>query len=77
MSDSVDRTDRQRAVDALDGAGAWFVVAAGEENVRVTSGTDGDDYDSQLRRWADGEYKPMDRATRGDLAVRFAGGDGE
>ena len=25
----------------------------------------------------DGEYKPMDRATRGDLAVRFVGGDGE
>lgn len=33
-------------------------------------------YDDQLRRWADGEYKRMDRAIRGTVAVRFVGEDG-
>ncbi|AUX08664.1 penicillin amidase [Halalkaliarchaeum desulfuricum] len=34
-------------------------------------------YDDQLRRWADGEYKPMDRELRGDVRFRFiSAGDG-
>jgi len=47
----------------------------------LPGGNDGnvysDDYDNQLRRWANGEYKPMDRSMRGDPAVRFVGGDDE
>ncbi|UIP00650.1 penicillin acylase family protein [Halobaculum sp. CBA1158] len=34
-------------------------------------------YDDQLRRWANGEYKPMDLAMRGEFATRFHGGDPE
>ncbi|MDR5672873.1 penicillin acylase family protein [Halalkaliarchaeum sp. AArc-GB] len=38
-------------------------------------------YDDQLRRWADGEYKSMDRELQGDLRFRFTkdggGGDDE
>ena len=32
-------------------------------------------YDDQLRRWADGEYKPMDRELQGTLRFRFSGDD--
>ncbi|WP_348612659.1 penicillin acylase family protein [Halobaculum rarum] len=67
------------------GAGSsWRQVCPMDETTSqciLPGGNDGnvysDDYDGQLRRWANGEYKPMDRAMRGDLAVRFAGGDGE
>ncbi|MFC6787381.1 penicillin acylase family protein [Halobaculum halobium] len=47
----------------------------------LPGGNDGnvysDSYDDQLSLWANGELKPMDRAMRGDLTVRFAGGDDE
>ncbi|WP_435064520.1 penicillin acylase family protein [Halobaculum sp. EA56] len=61
-----------RQVCPQDGTTSRCILPGGNDgNVYASS------YDDQLRRWADGEYKPMDRATRGDLAVRFAGGDGE
>ena len=34
-------------------------------------------YDDQLRRWADGEYRPFDHSPDGDTRFRFYGGDGE
>lgn len=47
----------------------------------LPGGNDGnayaESYDDQLRRWANGEFKPMTRGMRGELTVRFAGGDGE
>ncbi|MFC7097816.1 penicillin acylase family protein [Halobaculum marinum] len=45
----------------------------------LPGGNDGnpyaESYDDQLAAWANGEFKPMDRAMSGDLAVRFVGGD--
>jgi penicillin amidase len=35
-----------------------------------------DHYADQLRRWADGEYKPLPLETTGDVAVQFTEGDG-
>ncbi|QZP37019.1 penicillin acylase family protein [Halobaculum magnesiiphilum] len=61
-----------RQVCPMDGTTSRCILPGGNDgNVYA------DDYDGQLRRWADGEYKPMDREMRGDLAVRFAGGDDE
>ncbi|WP_313691937.1 penicillin acylase family protein [Halorarum halobium] len=49
----------------------------GESRCILPGGNAGSAYDEeyhgQLRRWADGEFKPMDRSIRGDVAVRFTG----
>lgn len=46
----------------------------------LPGGNDGspfsDHYADQLQRWADGQYKKMDRAMRGTTAVSFGEGDG-
>jgi len=64
---------------------SWRMVcpmAEGGESVCVLPGGNSGDYfsehyDDQLRMWADGEYKPMDRELRGETAVRFeANGEG-
>ncbi|MFC7136270.1 penicillin acylase family protein [Halobaculum litoreum] len=68
-----------------DGAGSsWRQVCPQDGSTSrciLPGGNDGnpyaESYDDQLAAWANGEFKPMDRAMRGDLAVRFAGGDGE
>jgi penicillin amidase len=36
-----------------------------------------DHYDDQLRMWADGEYKPMDREISGETAIRFESEEGD
>jgi len=61
---------------------SWRMVCpmAGDSVAILPGGNDGDyfsdHYDDQLRRWADGEYKPMDLAIDGDVAVQFRGEDG-
>jgi len=61
---------------------SWRMVCpmAGQSAAILPGGNDGDyfseHYDDQLRRWADGEYRPMDLAIAGDTAVQFRGEDG-
>jgi len=58
---------------------SWRMVcpmAADGESVCVLPGGNSGDYfsehyDDQLRLWADGEYKPLDREIRGETAIRF------
>ena len=50
----------------------------GDSQAILPGGNDGapfsEHYDDQLRRWADGQFKPMSLAQAGELAVEFGGG---
>ena len=69
-----------------DGGGArgssWRMLCprGGDSRAILPGGNDGDPtsrhYHDQLDPWADGEYKPLDRELRGDVAVTFEEGDG-
>jgi penicillin amidase len=67
--------------EASTGA-SWRMVATfdGESRAILPGGNSGDyfsdHYDDQLRAWADGEYKPMDRTVPDGTDISFEGGDG-
>jgi penicillin amidase len=61
-----------RQVCPQDGTTSRCILPGGNDGNVYSDG-----YDDQLRRWADGEFKPMDRELHGDLTVQFGGGDGE
>ena len=61
-----------RQVCPQDGSTSRCVLPGGNDGNPYA-----ESYDDQLAAWANGEFKRMDRAMRGDLAVRFAGGEEE
>mgnify|MGYP005852516977 CR=1 FL=1 len=59
---------------------SWRMVWSPESAAAILpGGNDGhplsERYASQLRQWADGEYKPLDLAVAGEYRRRFVGGD--
>ena len=67
--------------EGANAGSSWRQVCpmAGESQCILPGGNDGspfgDHYDDQLRRWADREFKRMDREPRGEIVTRFTGGD--
>ncbi|MFB6243775.1 MAG: penicillin acylase family protein, partial [Halobaculum sp.] len=70
VHESADAGSSWRQVCPVDERDSQCVLPGGNDGVPFA-----DSYSDQLRMWADGEFKRMDRTHRGTVAVSFEGGD--